>query len=134
MKKILNQIIIICITVLAFYSCSDKEGEWDDVIILSEKNIEFGSEADSAIITTQGDWWWITGITVNNKTYRNSYYEDPELYNYCIEYNCVVVEKRDKHTLFIKVEDNMLAVNRYITIELEAGDYFDRISITQKGS
>jgi hypothetical protein len=42
------------------------------------------------------------------------------------------VERRDKTKLFIKVDENPANVQRLITVGLEAGDYFDKVTITQK--
>ncbi len=44
----------------------------------------------------------------------------------------LIFERRDKHTLFIKVEENPLNAKRIITVGLEAGDYPDMVTITQK--
>lgn len=41
------------------------------------------------------------------------------------------MERRDKNTLFVKVNENPLQVQRVIIVELEAGDYFDSVTITQ---
>ena len=52
--------------------------------------------------------------------------------NYIIKQDCFVVERRDKNTLFIKAEANPNNVKRIISVGLEAGDYFDRVTVTQK--
>ena len=51
---------------------------------------------------------------------------------YSIKKDCFLVERRDKNTLFVRVDANPLNVIRTITIGFEAGDYFDRVTITQK--
>ncbi len=127
---IVNLLIIIAIT---NYSCSKKKiGDWDDIIKLSTKEVEFNSTADSVIITTEGSWWWITDISVDGKYYYDFTGIDLQANSYSIKQDCFNVEKRDNKTLFIKLDGNPLIVNRIITIGLEAGDYFDRITITQK--
>ncbi|HEY3370228.1 MAG TPA: hypothetical protein VGK10_05225 [Prolixibacteraceae bacterium] len=52
--------------------------------------------------------------------------------HYSIQQDCFLIERRNIHTLFIKIEANPLTVNRVITVGLGAGDYFDRLTITQK--
>ena len=108
-----------------------KDGVWDDNIKLSLKTDEFTANADSIMITTQGSWWWICDITVND----NHFYGfgiNPDSDNYRIKQDCFIVERRDKHTLFIRLDENPLNISRIITVGLEAGDYFDRVTITQK--
>jgi hypothetical protein len=51
---------------------------------------------------------------------------------YKIKQSCFEVERRDKNTLFIKVDENPNSAKRIVTVGLEAGDYFDRVTITQK--
>lgn len=133
MKKILCFMCLIPIVII-FYSCSDKEdpiGKWDDVIKLSAKAVKFNADTDSVTITTEGDWWWITDVTVDDKRFGILSSIDTESDNYSIKQDCFVVERRDKNTLFIKVDENKLSIQRIITVGLEAGDYFDRVTIMQ---
>ncbi len=130
MKRLLLLNLIFCIIIL--YSCSKrKDGDWDDIIKLSKKSVEFISSCDSVIIKTGGSWWWITDISVNNVNYYDFSNVDLQANNYSIKHDCFVVERRDKNTLFIKLDENPLNVKRIMTIGLEAGDYFDRVTITQ---
>ena len=134
MKKLLFSFLIIGL-VLMSYSCSNKQfndGEWDDCIKLSAKNVEFASSEDSVIIKTGGTGWWITHVSVNDDRFYSFENVNPRADKFLIELDCFVIERRDKHTLFIKLEKNPLEVERIITIGLEAGDYFDGIKITQK--
>lgn len=114
-----------------FYSCSRMDGDWDDNIKLSIKNVEFSALGDSVIVTTEGSWWWINNISVNDKYFYVPNDSICELDSYLIKHDCFIVERRDKHTLFIKVDENPLNEKRIISVELEAGDYFDRVRITQ---
>jgi hypothetical protein len=131
MKKISGfNLLILCFTLL-LPSCIIKDGDWKDNIKLSAKTVEFQAQADSVIITSKGDWWWICDISVND----NHFYGfgiNPDSDNYKIKQDCFIVERRDKHTLFIRLDENPLNVSRIVTVELEAGDYFDRVTITQK--
>ena len=133
MKRILYLNLFI---VLAFsiYSCSKTtmEGIWEDNIKLSTKSAEFSALGDSITIKTGGDWWWISDISVDNKWYYDFQLINIESNSYSIKLDCLVIERRDKNTLFIKVDSNPLNAKRIITVGLEAGDYFDRVTITQK--
>ena len=106
-------------------------GKWHDNIKLSTKAVEFGANTDSVTITTKGDSWWVTDVTVNNERFNVFESINTGSEKYSIKKDCFVVERRDKNTLFIKVDSNTLNVKRIITIGLEAGDYFDRVKIAQ---
>ena len=54
-NKWLQYSILLLLTVVAFNSCLDKEGDWDDNIGLLQKTALFQSSADSIIISTQED-------------------------------------------------------------------------------
>jgi hypothetical protein len=134
MKRILRLFLLLSAGIVLF-SCSDEEieiGKWDDCIHLSTRSVDFGSHADSVVITTQGSWWWVTDVNVDNLYFYDFKVVDVESDNYRIEQDCFVVERRDKHTLFVKVDANPFNVQRIVTVGLEAGDYFDRVTITQK--
>jgi hypothetical protein len=126
MKQVLFSSSIVLLIMLA--SC----GGWADNIKLSIKNVEFRAEGDSVIVTTKGDWWWVTGISVDDTNYYNFEGIDVLSNNYRIAKDCFVVERQDKNTLFIKLDANPLSTDRIVRVELEAGDYFDRVTITQK--
>jgi hypothetical protein len=132
MKEVSGFNLFVLISVLFLSSCINiKDGDWDDNIKLSARKVEFQAQADSVIITTKGDWWWICDISVND----NHYYDfgiDPDSENYKIEQDCYVIERRNTHILFIRLDENPLNVSRVVTVGLEAGDYFDRVTITQK--
>jgi hypothetical protein len=133
MKNILHFITIIVFTIV-IHSCSDnkKEGDWDDNIKLSTRTVDFNASGDSVTIKTGGSWWWITDISVDTIYYYGFTGVDLQSDNYMIKQNCFNVERRGKNTLFIKVDANTLNVSRIITVGLEAGDYFDRVKITQE--
>lgn len=130
------KIIVLFLSVILYSSCSDKyglDGKWEDNIKLSTKKVEFGVEADSVIITTKGDWWWIDGISLNDSNYVYYNNEDINLESdhYKIVEDDFVVERRDKNTLFVKMNKNLTGNQRVMTIVFEAGDYFDRVNIIQ---
>ena len=66
MKKLSCFTLLILFLNLFLSSCIIKDGAWKDNIKLSAKAVEFQAKADSAIITTKGDWWWVCDITVND--------------------------------------------------------------------
>ena len=133
MIKKINLIILLTI---GFFSCSKicdrKDGDWDDNIHLSTKTAEFNASGDSIVIKTGGDWWWISDISVDSTWYYSFTDVDLQSDNYKIKQSCFDVQRRDKNTLFIKVDANPKNVKRIITVGLEAGDYFDRVIVTQK--
>lgn len=132
MKRIIYFLSVVILTSI-MYSCDKKDplGKWSDNIKLSAKTAEFSSNADSVKITTQGTWWWVCDITVNDTTYYNFEDINLESYNYSIQESGILVERRDTTTLFIKADANKTGAIRKITVGLEAGDYFDRVTVTQ---
>jgi len=132
MKRVLYFTLLI-VFIITLLSCSDKkEGDWDDNIKLSARAVELTALSDSVTITTGGSWWWITDVSVNSDYIYGFKDINQEADSYTIKQDCFVVERRNKHTLFIKVEENPFNIQRIITVGLEAGDYFDRVTITQK--
>jgi hypothetical protein len=133
MKRILY-INLLIISVITFYSCIDYIGKWHDNIHLSAKEVEFNAAGDSVIIRTGGSSWWLTDVSVDTTCYYSFPGVDLLSANYIIKKDCFVIERRDKQTLFIKAEANPANVKRIITVGFEAGDYFDRVTITQKSN
>ncbi len=132
MKRTFHFSWLIIFSVILF-SCSKEQpiGKWDDNIKLSVKDVKFSSGADSVTITTEGEWWWITHVRVNNEIFYVPDSINTESDHYIFSENCYIVERRDKHTLFIKADTNTTGRQRIIKVELEAGDYFDRVYVTQ---
>lgn len=133
----MNKAVILLISIFFIISCSSEKedpiGLWDDNIKLSTKSVEFGVKADSVIITTEGDWWWIVSISLNDSTYcyNNNENINLESDSYTIIEDNFVVERREKNTLFVKLDDNVTGDERVLIIGLEAGDYFDSVRINQ---
>jgi len=127
MKKLLRNFgLIIAVTIL-FTAC----GRWSDNIHLSTKSAIFKSIGDSIIVTTKGDWWWLTDVNVDTKKYYNFDGIDVFADSYLVKNDCFIFERRDKNTIFIKLDPNPNGVKRTVVFFLQAGDYFDRITITQ---
>jgi hypothetical protein len=132
----MNKLVVILLSIIVFYSCSDREdpiGKWDDNIKLSTKNVVFSANADSVFITAEGDWWWIDCISFNDSCYCYSQREDInlELESYIIKEEFFVVERRNKNTLFVKMDENLTGTERLMSIVLQAGNYFDYVQIKQ---
>jgi hypothetical protein len=133
----MKKTIFICSLFLIFLSinsCSNKksiDGKWDDIIQLSTKKVNFDAKANDVTITTKGEWWWITEVTVNNEYFGVPQNINLEADSYIFQENCFTVERVDKHTLHIAIDENLTNAERKIVIGLEAGDYFDWVTIIQ---
>lgn len=127
---------LLCLNLIAVFiilhSCVKPKGIWDDNIHLSTKAFEFSASGDSVTITTGGSTWLISDVLVDDKWYYDFTGVNLQADRYVIKQDCFDVEHRDKKTFFIKVEPNPNNVKRIITVGLAAGDYFDRVTITQK--
>lgn len=132
----MNKIFFLVWSVLLFSSCADVyrlDGDWDDIIQLSTRSVELYSGEDSVIITTVGDWWWINDISFEDSIYYYNGVEDVDVTSdyYSIKEECFTVERRDKNTLFVKINENKQGHIRELNIYMEAGDYFDAVRIYQ---
>ena len=133
MKKVLVLKLVTLLLAFMLFSCTQKkEGGWDDNIQLSTKTAEFDAIGDSIIITTKGSWWWIVEISLDDSTKLD--FEGINILSdqYKIASNGYVVERRNSNTLFVSLEANPKKTLRILKIFLEAGDYFDGVTISQK--
>jgi hypothetical protein len=131
MKRIWFLFSLVCLLMI-IHSCNLIEyGRWKDNIHLSAKSAEFSSAGDSVTITTEGTGWWVSSVSVDGVNYFDFQGIDREADHYTIKQDCFVVERRDKNTLFIKVDANPTNVKRIINVVLEAGDYHDAVTVTQ---
>ena len=131
----LKKFLLLSVVVLEiFFTSCDKEkpnGKWDDIIRLSTKTANFNAGIDSISISTEGTSWWVNDISVNDSTYYGFEDVNPESDSYRIQVCGIIVERRKATTLFIKADANLTGNQRVIGVGLEAGDYFDRVIITQ---
>jgi len=130
--------VFLIVGILIFVSCSNTDNEEligtsDDTIKLSTKSVDLTAKADSVVITTEGDFWWIEGISFKDSLYSYDNREDIDLESeaYLIKEDDFVVERRDKNTFFVKINKNNTGVERKMNVYLEAGNYFDNVSIVQ---
>jgi hypothetical protein len=137
MKKalvLIAALIIIC-------SCSDEkgvdeqmvDGDWDDNIKLSTKDVDLASHTDSVIITTEGDYWLIGYVCFEDSIYDYYHQEsiNLEAESYVITENDFLIERQDKNTLFVKINENTSGNKRVLNITISSGDYFDNVFINQ---
>jgi hypothetical protein len=128
--------IALLLGIFVVIACSDKEdpiGDWDDNIKLSTKHVDFKFETDSILIATEGACWWVEGISFEDSVFQYYNREDIDLESdsYIISEEDFLVERRNKNTLFIKLEENDTRKIRVIKITLQAGNYFDVVTIKQ---
>ncbi len=131
----MKNIVLLFVFGLLFFTSCDKKGKqdglWDDNIELSIKDAVFDAKADSVLISTKGDWWWVCDITFNDSINPIDSTINLEANTYSIIGDNYVIERRDKNSLFVKLDENKTGKERVLFIGLEAGDYFDHVKITQ---
>ncbi|MCG8580684.1 MAG: hypothetical protein MI866_12240 [Bacteroidales bacterium] len=122
---------------LLFLSCSSDKtepiGKWKDNIHLSTKSVDLGPNAGSATITTKGENWWIDAIEINDATYQyfNSEEIDMEKESYIIVEDVFTFERKESTTMIISLPENTSGEEVQMSIVLQAGNYFDYLSINQ---
>lgn len=133
MRKSFTISLLTLLIAFILFSCTqEKTGSWDDIIQLSTKTAEFNAVGDSVIITTKGSWWWIIGISVDDSIRLDFKGVNVLSDHYKIADDCYVAERRNSNTLFIRLDANPKKTLRIVKIALEAGDYFDMVTITQE--
>lgn len=130
----MKKIIILFISFLAIYSCSDKEdpiGKWGDNIKLSQKVVNFTAEQNSTVVTTQGTWWWINGIGLNDDWNYDLNEIDTTKDNFVIEEDDFKIERKNTTEIHISMNPNQTGLERVLLIGLQAGNYGDGIMVIQ---
>ncbi|MFR0791393.1 MAG: hypothetical protein ACLSIB_00035 [Parabacteroides merdae] len=131
--------VLIFLVSILFLGCSQqendpmrKDGDWDDVIQLSQRNVEFKSEASSLLITSEGKWEFEYITMPDNTIYRpNKRFGFDDTGNLG-SYEWIELEKPTSKSLLIKVSENRGSA-RSLNILLSAGDCHNYIIVTQKG-
>lgn len=114
---------------LIFISC---ESHKSNNIRLSTKHVEMMSDEDSAVIFAEGTKWWINDVNADGvRLYASP--EDIEKDFAEIEGDWFAVEKQGNEKLMVKVSENKSKNDRKMIITLESGNYFDYISVLQRG-
>jgi len=105
-------------------------GKWDDNIVLSQKSATLSSNTNSVTITTEYSWWWLAGISLDNKTIDltgiNTLSE-----NFLVTNTDFQVERKNGKTITITMNQNTTNSERVLVIGLQRGDYFDGIKVIQ---
>ncbi|WP_373057665.1 hypothetical protein [Zunongwangia sp. H14] len=125
-----SNFILFLVTTAVLFSCSPKkEGDWDDNIELSRKEIQFSASENSVILNTGKEGWWITQVSLNgNSDYEQTENSDGEFF---INEDEFLVERRSAKELYIEMSQNTTASERILIIGLQSGNYFDAVTITQ---
>lgn len=133
MKKIIATVIVAFVLLQISCTTYRKEGDWDDNILLSKKTATFQANGDSVIITTGGTGWWINCISINDKIMHLEDAIQNQSTNYFkLQTDSCLIERKDQKTLFIRLNRNIYNRERKLLVSLQAGDYFDGITVTQK--
>ena len=137
MNIAINKYILIALTISAIIfstsSCTDKEGAWDDIIELSQKEATYAAAGDSLTFTTKGDWWWISDISLD-EVYIDFEETDTTADAFEIAGDHFKVIRINKTELLIIMTENTSTMSRKLRVGIQAGNYFDSIKITQLGS
>ncbi|MDT0677296.1 hypothetical protein [Autumnicola musiva] len=111
-------------------SCSErqKEGDWENNIKLSQNFVEFSSKNDSIIITSEGESWWINNVVFNRSNFKVTENSDGFVF---LQEDEFTIERRSATELYIEVSENTSDSIRILFIDLQNGNFFDGIKITQ---
>ncbi|MDU1903555.1 MAG: hypothetical protein E6772_02120 [Dysgonomonas sp.] len=124
--------VVIFLSVGMLSSCSSERKTMKDKFELSTKRAEFSARADSIVIMTEGDIWWINDVDDNgNRLFADT--KDMEGESMQIKGEWFTVKKQGHNKLIVKVLENYSKDKREMVITLESGNYFDCIDVLQKG-
>ena len=132
-KFLLGLISILFLSVLSCESADQPDGKWDDNIKLSTKEVNFTAEPNSVVINTEGTFWWISEIGLNNDWDYDLSGIDTTQDSFLIEEPEFTIERRNAREIYISMVENQSVDERTLTIGLQAGNYFDGIQIIQAG-
>ncbi len=131
LKKLNFYLLLLALSfTFSFCSSERKDGDWDDNIKLSQKQVLLTSSHDSVLITTKGKSWWIDGISLNGD---NVEFDKPlaTKSDFIIKNTAFIIERKSSTEIHIEMTENQTGVERILNIGLQAGDYFDGIKIIQ---
>jgi hypothetical protein len=128
----MKKILILTLMVLSNCSCSDQEdGTWDDNIKLFQKEFRVDASTNAVVITTQGDSWWITELFFREGQTFDISDTDTTAKNFKIIASDFTLERKNGKEIIIEIFENTTNSERTFTAGLQAGNYFDGITITQ---
>lgn len=109
------------------------EGIWDDVIGLSVKDVSFGQEGGTIEVqTTLGMGWWFCGLVLDGKSHSVNFDKEINDMPPTVTQDWLTVSRTDTG-FTISVDENKTGKERKFTVELQGGDYFDRVHGVQAG-
>lgn len=137
MKWCFKNALLFLFGIVFLVSCSSDNvvpeppiGKWDDNIVLSQKSAILSSNTNSVTITTKYSWWWLGGISIDNKaidlTGINTLSE-----NFLVTSTDFQVERKNGKTIIITMNQNTTGSERVLLVGLQGGDYFDSIIVKQ---
>ncbi len=112
-------------------------GNARDCIHLSQREVSFPREGGSVVITTRGSDWWFCSVTVDGTSYPYNNVEDLLDHHTCDTYGWLTVSVSKDNAwadreITLTATPNDTGRPRSFLIELQADNYFDRISGTQE--
>ena len=112
-----------------FFSCNNGIlGDAKDTIGLKTREVLFMSDKDSIELqTSKGNDWWLSSIKTSDSIIVNRI-----IANQILKGEWFYVEKTGRKSLFIRVEPNLTGLERKFTVEIQDGNDFNSIDITQK--
>ena len=131
--KIIGFLLVLTSTI----SCSESDqpiGKWDDNIKLSQKEVQLSVDNDSMVITTEGSWWWIDGIYLNGSSSFDRNEIDTTAENFVIDEIEYRIERKNATEIYIEMAKNETGIERKLMIALQAGNYFDSITVSQSSN
>lgn len=120
-----------CIALL--FSCTKDAviGEGSDDIKLSQKEVSFTYASESVLITTEGDGWWFTEISLDGNFVSDL--STPDLMSKNIEISTAefIIMRKNGKEIHISMPANATGSEHLLFIGVQSGNYVDSIHITQ---
>lgn len=129
--------IVMALSLLSLFSaCKDGDNQVEDTIGLSTEKITFSAQGGTQQITTEGDSWAVTGISMDGKKLKYEYEERPSSFQAPFRINTEVLtleRPETMKTLIIKLDENPTEQERIIEVSLFDRDFHTDITIKQEG-
>ena len=128
-----NAHFVLLLLMAVLFSCSEAEqdGDWDDNIGLSQKEVQLSSSEDSIVITTKQVGWWINEVSLNGT--RDFEPTENANGNFLLDEEGFFIERRSPKELYVEMSPNATGSERKLRIGLQNGNYFDGVIIIQAG-